>query len=132
MQVRALMHPHPWSVRRDDSLAGVVELMAAQHITAVPVTDAHRAILGVVSVADLLSAQADTLEGGARWETEAAADWMTSPAITVDAEAPVGDAVQLMHYTDTHRVFVTEQGALAGVLSQTDILHAVASRRLPS
>jgi CBS domain-containing protein len=49
---------------------------------------------------------------------------------TVAPDVPVREAAQLMLRAGTPRLFVERNGALVGVLSQTDIVRALAAGRL--
>jgi CBS domain-containing protein len=132
MKVSELMHTEVQAVRPDDTLVDVVEALADAHITGVPVVDRHRRILGVVSTADVLEAQAEHLEGRGPWEQRVVGDVMTRPALTIPADADVREAAQRMLYADVHRLFIEKNGELAGVISQTDIVRALAAHRLPT
>ena len=132
MKVSELMHTHVHTVRFDDTLANVVEVLADAHITGLPVVDRHRKILGVVSTTDVLGAQAERLEGGESWEDRRVEDVMTRPALTIPADADVREAAQRMLYGDVHRLFVERHGELTGVISQTDIVRALAVHQIAS
>ncbi|MGH7630483.1 MAG: CBS domain-containing protein [Gemmatimonadales bacterium] len=55
---------------------------------------------------------------------------MTRRPLTIDPEADVRDAARQMLYADAHRLFVVSGDRLAGVISTTDIVRAVATERL--
>jgi CBS domain-containing protein len=131
MKVSDLMHTDVRTVHPDDTLADVVEALADAHITGVPVVDRHGKILGVVSTTDLLEAQAEGLiRGGPAWEDQIVEDVMTRPALTIVGDADVREAAQRMLYGEVHRLFVEKDGQLVGVISQTDIVRALAAHRL--
>lgn len=48
-------------------------------------------------------------------------DIMTSDPVTVDADAPVSEALRILHDLDVRHVPVTENGALAGMISDRDV-----------
>jgi len=64
------------------------------------------------------------------FEHTTARDIMTSGAVTIEPDADVREAAQRMLYGEVRRLFVEEKGRLVGVLSQTDIAHAMGSGRL--
>ena len=131
MTVSDLMQTDVHSVHPDDTLADVVEALADAHITGVPVVDPHGKILGVVSTTDVLEAQAEGLgRGGPAWEDQIVEDVMTRPALTIVGDANVREATQRMLYGEVHRLFVEKDGQLVGVISQTDIVRALAAHRL--
>jgi CBS domain-containing protein len=49
---------------------------------------------------------------------------------TIDPDASVEEAAREMLYLDVQRLFVEFEGALVGVISQTDIVSAVATARI--
>ncbi|MGC2077682.1 MAG: CBS domain-containing protein, partial [Xanthobacteraceae bacterium] len=56
-KVEDVMTPDPWTIREDDSLERVVEMMERHHIKRLPVTSGGR-MVGIVSRANLLHALA--------------------------------------------------------------------------
>jgi CBS domain-containing protein len=131
MKVADLMHTRVQTVRFDATLAEVVETLSDAHITGVPVVDRHGRMIGVVSTTDLLEAQAETIAGKAAWEDRTVGDVMTRPPLTIGQSAEVHEAAQRMLYAEVHRLFVEKNGELVGVISQTDIVRALAAQRLP-
>ena len=132
MKVSELMHTDVRTVSRDATLGTVVEELADAHITGVPVVDRHNKLLGVISTTDLLTAQAERLEGGEAWEDRLVEEVMTRPALTIAGDADIREAAQRMLYAEVHRLFVVKNGELAGVISQTDLVRAVATHQLAS
>lgn len=57
-------------------------------------------------------------------------DAMTPEVVAIDAGAPLRDAAALMAERRIHRLIVTEDGRLAGVLSALDVVRLVAEGRL--
>ncbi len=55
---------------------------------------------------------------------------MTSRVATVEPDEDVDEAVRIMFYLDVHRLFVVEHGELVGVLSQSDIVRALATAKI--
>lgn len=130
VRVSQLMQTDVQKVRRDDLLPAVVEALADQHVTALAVVDNQEHLVGVVSIADLLTAQAEMPDGAAGWQTLAVEDVMTAPALTIAPDATAAEAARQLLYADVHRLFVEDAGALVGVISQTDLVQAFAARRL--
>jgi len=55
---------------------------------------------------------------------------MTAKPITVDPDTDAHEAARQMLYGEIHRLFVEYEGALVGVVSQTDIVGAFAGARI--
>jgi CBS domain-containing protein len=129
MKVAELMQEDVRAVRPDATLADVITSLADGHVSAVPVVDAHARMIGVVSSSDVLTYEAEAGGGTAR-ATTLAQDIMTRKLLTIHPEADVRDAARQMLYADVHRLFVVSGDRLAGVISTTDIVGAVAMGRL--
>ena len=130
MRVAELMQTRVQTVRGDTTLAEVVETLSDAHISGLPVIDRRGKMLGVVSTTDVLEAQAEAIAGSAAWEDRVAEDVMSRPALTISERAGVQEAALRMLYAEVHRLFVERKGELIGVISQTDIVRALASQRL--
>ena len=133
MKVAELMQDDVTAVRPDASVAEVIASLADSHVSAVPVVDAHRRLLGVISSSDVLTEEAEARDEAARTallESTPAQDIMTPRPLTVDPEADVREAARQMLYAEVHRLFVVADDRLVGVISTTDIVRAVATGKL--
>lgn len=131
--VADLMQDNVTAVRPDSTVADVIASLADVHVSAVPVVDVHGRILGVVSTSDVLTEEAEAGDRAARstlLDTTLAQDIMTRKPLTIHPEADVRDAARQLLYADVHRLFVVSGNRLAGVISTTDIVRAVATGRL--
>jgi len=125
-------------VRKDASFREMATAFREYRVSAFPVIDENRRVIGVVSEADLLAKQA--LDGGydgmpgmitgllRRREQEkargvTAGDVMTSPAVTVRPEDTVEHAARLMYTRKVKRLPVVDVGGhLVGIISRMDVL----------
>ena len=48
---------------------------------------------------------------------------MTSPLITIDAEAPLGEAAKIMVEKDIRRLLVNEDGKISGIITDKDVMN---------
>ena len=134
--VAELMTTEVLSVHETAGFKQMVELIEQHRISALPVVDAHRRVLGVVSEADLLlkEGQLDlqrhhVFESHRRREERekasgtAARELMSSPAVTIGSEASIRDAAKLMHDRGIKRLPVVDgEGKLVGIISRSDVL----------
>lgn len=129
MKVGDIMQTKLQTVAPDVPVLEAVTTMAEQHMSALPVLDIHRNIIGVISTTDVLEAEAEADDAEARaklFESSNVSDLMTAKVRTIESSASISEAAQQMLHLEVHRLFVVEDGKLVGVVSQTDIVRAVA------
>jgi CBS domain-containing membrane protein len=117
----------------DTPVSDVLVSLADGHVTGLPVVDTRNRVIGVVSSTDVIAAQAETRDAGERrtlLEETPVRDIMTPTPLLIDSTAGLDEAARHMLYADVHRLFVEENGALVGVISQTDIVRAVATGKI--
>ena len=108
-------------VRSEVRVQAVTDLLVAQRLRAVPVVDASRRLVGIVSKTDLLRRKAN----GRRPQT--VADIMTPIVHGLPEEAPVAYAISLMAFEGLHEVpIVDAKGQVLGMITSTDALRWVA------
>jgi len=133
MKVADIMKTDLKTIAPDSTVADLISLQAEEHISGVPVVDQHGRLIGVASTSDVLRAVADAASPEEResvFENTMVRDIMTPRPLTLGPDATVIDAARQMLYLEVHRLFVEEDGELAGVISQTDIVGAVAAARI--
>ncbi len=106
------------SVLPDSTVAEAVKLLAAHRIGAVPVTD-ETGVIGIFSERDVIYCLAR--EGAAALHKKVA-DVMTSPALTVDTDAPVMSALSMMSRRRIRHLPVVEGGSMVGFVSIGDLV----------
>jgi CBS domain-containing membrane protein len=133
MKVAELMKTDLKTVSADATVADAVILLAESHISGLPVVDHRDRLVGVVTTSDVLQALAEASSPEERervFEVTEVREIMTPRPLTVEGTTEVMAAVRQMLYLEVHRLFVEEDGQLAGVLSQTDIVAAVATAKI--
>jgi CBS domain-containing protein len=133
MKVADIMQTRIETIGPDDTVATAVTTLADQHISGLPVVEGRNHLIGVISMTDVLQLLSEALDresGATVLDTTAVKDIMTAKPVTVDPDTDVHDAARQMLYGEIHRVFVEYDGALVGVVSQSDIVGAVAGARL--
>jgi CBS-domain-containing membrane protein len=124
------------SVNADTSFRQIADLLVSRRVSAVPVIDAERVVLGVVSEADLLlkleytdrlphhplaTRRARVIRRKAA--SDRAADLMTAPAISIGPDVPVARAARILEAARVKRLpVVDEQHRLVGIVSRRDLV----------
>jgi CBS domain-containing protein len=109
-----------------------VQLMDAYRVHGLPVVDAERNVVGVLSQTDLLRVRSvEHLWSGLTGL--AVRHVMTAPAITVSIDASLDEAAKIMKSRRVHRLVVIGSDAVTpvGLLSVTDIVHVMAAEGSP-
>lgn len=133
MKVADLMRTDVKTVDSDATVGDAITTLADAHVSALPVTDARGRIVGVVSTTDILGTLSETTEPEARErliDATPVRDIMTARSRVIAPDADALEAAREMLYLDVHRLFVEEHGRLVGVISQTDIVAAVATAKI--
>jgi CIC family chloride channel protein len=130
LRVVDLMQKDVQTIDEDAMVSDAILLLADGHVGGLPVLNGHRQLVGIISTTDILSAEAESGGGEAlnRVATHTrVGDLMTPHPKTIAPDAAVKLAAQEMLYLDVRRLLVVEDSTLVGVISQSDIVRAVAS-----
>jgi CBS domain-containing protein len=124
--VGELMSADPIVVGADAPLADAARLLEAHHIHGLPVVDPLGGLVGVISQTDMLRARS-TEDLWSRWPGLRVRHLMTSPALTIEAEASMADAAARMERDRVHRLVVVgpDGSTPIGVISTTDLVRAM-------
>ena len=140
LAVRDVMTAGPVWITANSPLDDAARLLLSAIFTGLPVVDAAGRPIGVVTQGDLITRGGMPLRLGLLAESEDAglamvmaalarqrvAAVMTSPAVTIAADRPLLEAVDLMVSKDLKRLPVVGQdGCLVGMLSRLDIFKTV-------
>lgn len=129
MRVADIMQTTLETIGTEDSVADAVVVLAEKHISGLPVVSRRGHLVGVISSTDILQLLADAPEPERRerlLETTRVGEVMTAKPITVEPDADVHEAARQMLYGEIHRLFVEYDEALVGIITQSDIVGAVA------
>jgi CBS domain-containing protein len=137
-KVRDVMTGKVVAVRREASFKEMAARLREYRVSAFPVIDENRRVIGVVSEADLLARQAVAGEHAGmppavagilhheeykKAEGLTAGDLMTHPAVTVRPDDWVEFAARLMYTLQVKRLPVVDAGGyLVGIVSRADLL----------
>jgi CBS domain-containing protein len=141
MKVSDVMSRGVLSVGPQDPVRKAAELMLRYGVNGFPVLDQGK-LIGMITQGDFLrraetgtgrhrSRLAEVFAGSGelageyvRTHAGTVADIMTRDVITVSADAPLSDAVELMAQHHVKRLPVVANGGVIGIISRVDLLHA--------
>ena len=133
MRVADLMQKDVRTIAPESSVAELVRAMADSRVSGLPVVTPAGHVVGVVSATDVLQASSEPQDAKARatlFEHTMVRDLMTPDPYVIQPDADVREAAKHMLYADVRRLFVEDQGRPVGVITQTDIAHAVGTGRI--
>jgi CBS domain-containing protein len=145
MKARDVMTPRVISIESDAPIMQAVRLMLQNRISGLPVVDQKGALVGMVTEGDFLrrgeigterhrSRWLEFLVGPGRLANEyvhargrKVAEVMTDKPITVTEDTPLEEVVQQMERRRIKRLPVVRDGALVGIVTRANIMHALVS-----
>jgi len=128
VKVAEIMRTPVLTVDADAPLADAVVTLAEAHVSALPVLDRGGRLMGVVSSTDVLAATAESdPERRAEVLETPVRMLMTPRTLTIAPGAGVREAARRLLYADVHRIFVTDQDRVVGVVSSSDVVRAIAA-----
>jgi CIC family chloride channel protein len=123
--VSAVMQPHVVSVQASLSLHEFVKMLSphAQH-EAFPVLDGDR-LLGAVTLPAVIRTSPE------KWKTTAIRDLIDTRIGRIAPQCDVSEALRLLlgEHRQPMLLVVSEEGRIQGIITKTDILHALKTRR---
>ena len=139
MLAKDVMKTELVTVREDTPVKEIAKLMLAHDISGLPVVNGQGEVIGVVSELDLMRKQIKPNEPSVwtmlwgkdpdlekkhrdairKYMGKTAGDVMTAPALTVDVSDSLEKVGNLMFNKQVKRVFITDGGKLAGVVSRS-------------
>jgi CBS domain-containing protein len=133
MNVAQIMHTSLKTISTDATVANAVAVLTESGVSALPVLDRLGRAVGVCSTRDVLLAERRCNDPAAReqlFERTLVLEIMTPWPATAHPGEDVRKVAQRMLDGKVQRLFVEDRGALVGVISQTDIVAAVAATRV--
>ena len=118
--IHKIMTKNVMTTRPDDYASQVLLQILSGQYSGMPVIDAGRHVVGVISEFDLLKA----VRKGMALEEVKVKDLMTKDPLTADISATPESVVDMMISRNIIRIPIVEDGKLAGVVSRSDILMA--------
>ena len=145
MKARDVMVAPVITASPNASVKSVAETFVRHQISAVPVVDDKRKLVGIISEGDLLHrAEAGTEKRRSWWlrafvgpdalaneyvkaHARKVSDAMTHQVIIASPETPLHEVATLLEKNSIKRVPIVENGQLVGIVSRANLVQAVAS-----
>lgn len=133
MHVRDLMTANPVTVAPEDSLETAMTKMVSRQIRALPVVD-NGVLAGILTDRDLKmalgpDARSMDLDSVDPRQLEGSVEWFMTPGVaTVEADADLAAATQVLVDMRVGALPVVHNGDLVGILSVTDVLKEAVRR----
>jgi CBS domain-containing protein len=126
-RARDLMERDVIAISPETEILDINRLFVEEEIHGAPVVDDDGIVRGVVSTLDLLRVVRDQLEAvlADRDQQATASEAMTRELVTVKPDTPVEELARTMLDQHVHRVLVTEDGVLQGVVTTFDLLRVL-------
>lgn len=126
--VKDLMHTGLITCKPTATLGQVAVLLNQHHVHALVVADRDGRTLGLISDFDLMAGEwlSSDEESLTVMRKLTAADLMSQPVDTVEANTPLSDAASLIMEKKVSRLLVTENGKSVGIISLSDFVSSIA------
>lgn len=138
------------TVKPDDPVAEAVRLLADHDVSALPVVDDDKNVIGVISEADLLHREEINTEKHRPWWLEAVtpastiasefakshgrrvSEVMSTDVISAAEDTSLAEIATLLERHRIKRVPILRSGKLVGIVSRSNLIQALASSRAPA
>ncbi len=124
LPVQTNLRLEPPTVSLLDPVSLVVDIMIDEDIGAVVVEDERRPV-GIITERDVLER---VVKPQRDFELTFVKNVMSKPLITIEADRPIKEALELMHRHKIKRLVVTKKGALLGLTSERRLLEIAHAR----
>jgi acetoin utilization protein AcuB len=127
--VRDYMTADPLTLEPEDSLMSALEVMRLRGVRRVPVV-LGGVLMGLLVEGDLKRAEPSTLTDSQEqfnqtMESTAISRIMVQNPVTVTADQPLAEAVEILYNTKYGALPVMEEGRVVGILTDNDMLRAL-------
>ena len=130
--VKNWMTDEPITITPETTLPAAHKLMTGSEIRRLPVVDKDNKLVGMVTLGDIRGAEASSATTLSIWELNhllsllTVAEFMTSPAKTIEQDATLGQAaLRMLENRLSGLPVVDENGRLVGIITASDIFAMV-------
>jgi CBS domain-containing protein len=120
MLARDIMQRDVFTVRDDQPVETLIDLMVQEHIHGCPVVDAQGELVGVVTQQDVFFSEATHRQAPPAGMT--VRDLMTSPAVSAEEDTEIVGLGRMMLRLRIHRIPIVKDGKVTGIVSSLDLV----------
>jgi len=120
--VKSVMAKPVITIDKDDSAYDAAKIMSEKGIGCIVVTDKSKPV-GITTERDVLRR---VVAKGLDVSKVKMEDVMSKPLITVNGNMPIINAIRVMEKNNVRRLLVVEKGKLVGIVTQRNLLRALA------
>lgn len=117
-EIRKMMTAQPQCVAPQTPVDEALALLVEHNITGLPVVDADKHVVGMITEKDLL-VLLDREKGGV------VGDYMTRDVVTYDVSSDIIAICEALTNKSFRRIPITESGKLIGVISRRDLIRYI-------
>ena len=127
LTVSSLMTTEPYTVYPEAAIREVLMLMKTKHVRQIPVVDAHKRLLGIVTDRDIRLAINSPFVGE-HWLDNSVLDnitvqsCMTTTPLIVSPQTPAYEAAEILSAHKFGALPVVDDGKVVGIITTTDFL----------
>lgn len=125
LKAKDIMTKDVITVKTDVPIYDVLELIAKNNISGLPVVEDDMTLVGIVSEKDILSLFYDS-DGSC---VKTVDDYMTQPPLFFDEEESLLDVCDFLRKNVFRRVPITSKGKLVGIISIRDVIEYILQLR---
>lgn len=126
IKVEDMMTRHPHTLLRSHTLADAKNMMTALDIRHIPIVDANKCLLGIVTQRDILAAQESSLNTSSADNSYTLStplyEVMHTSIMTVEPKAGLKESAIYMQKHKVGCLPVVEKGHLVGIITDTDFV----------
>jgi CBS domain-containing protein len=116
---REIMHTGVKCVGENEALAVAARAMRDLHVGAVPICGADGSLRGIVTDRDIV---VRCVADGGDPQVVQAGDLAMGIPVSIDADADIGEALQLMEDNAIRRLTVLDKQRLVGIITEADVV----------
>ncbi|MBI4082857.1 MAG: CBS domain-containing protein [Candidatus Lambdaproteobacteria bacterium] len=122
MIVRDVMNPNPATIGPDQTLADALDAMATHRVKQLVVVESGGRSIGILSDSDLARFANPAGMTRAQWQAAKVRTHMSSELYSIGSQMPLKEAAQQLLRMGVSALPVVDNGALVGILRETDFV----------